>query len=34
MSVVLKLEAWPFWLGEELADLQHLKALLAPTPAI
>jgi putative SOS response-associated peptidase YedK len=30
MPVVLKPEVWPMWLGEEPADLQHLKALLAP----
>ena len=24
--------AWPIWLGEQPADLKHLKALLAPYP--
>jgi putative SOS response-associated peptidase YedK len=33
MPVVLKREAWPAWLGEEPADLPHLKALLAPYPS-
>jgi putative SOS response-associated peptidase YedK len=33
MPVVLKPEAWPAWLGEEAADLPHLKALLAPYPS-
>jgi putative SOS response-associated peptidase YedK len=33
MPVVLKPEAWPAWLGEEPADLPHLKALLAPYPS-
>jgi putative SOS response-associated peptidase YedK len=31
--VVLKPEGWPVWLGEESADLRHLKSLLAPDPA-
>ena len=30
MPVVLKPPAWPAWLGEETADLPHLKALLTP----
>jgi putative SOS response-associated peptidase YedK len=30
MPVVLQPAAWPVWLGEEPADLKHLKALLAP----
>jgi putative SOS response-associated peptidase YedK len=30
MSVMLKPESWPQWLGEQPADVQHLKALLAP----
>jgi putative SOS response-associated peptidase YedK len=30
MPVVLKPEAWPVWLGEQPADVPHLKALLAP----
>ena len=33
MPVVLAPEAWPQWLGEEPADVPHLKALLAPYPA-
>jgi putative SOS response-associated peptidase YedK len=33
MPVVLKPDAWPAWLGEELADEAQLKALLAPYPA-
>ena len=33
MPVVLEPEAWPMWLGEEPADLPHLKALLAPYPS-
>jgi putative SOS response-associated peptidase YedK len=33
MPVVLALEAWPAWLGEEPADEEHLKVLLAPYPA-
>jgi putative SOS response-associated peptidase YedK len=33
MPVVLKPAAWPAWLGEELADPPHLKALLAPYPS-
>jgi putative SOS response-associated peptidase YedK len=32
MSVVLKPEAWPAWLGEEPAEPAELKALLAPFP--
>jgi putative SOS response-associated peptidase YedK len=31
MPVVLAPQAWPAWLGEEPADLPHLKALLPPT---
>jgi putative SOS response-associated peptidase YedK len=33
MPAVLKPEAWPVWLGEELADVPRLKALLAPYPS-
>jgi putative SOS response-associated peptidase YedK len=33
MPAVLKPEAWPFWLGEQAADLPQLKALLAPYPS-
>jgi putative SOS response-associated peptidase YedK len=33
MPVVLKPEAWPLWLGEQPADVPHLKALLAPYPS-
>jgi putative SOS response-associated peptidase YedK len=33
MPVVLKPEAWPTWLGEQLADVPQLKALLAPYPS-
>jgi putative SOS response-associated peptidase YedK len=33
MPVILPPEAWPMWLGEEPADTQRLKALLAPYPA-
>ena len=33
MPVILKPEAWPAWLGEQPADLPHLKELLAPYPA-
>ena len=33
MPLVLKPEAWPQWLGEEPADVLHLKALLAPYPS-
>jgi putative SOS response-associated peptidase YedK len=33
MPVVLQHEAWPVWLGEEPADMAHLKALLAPYPS-
>jgi putative SOS response-associated peptidase YedK len=33
MPVVLKPTVWPVWLGEEPADVPHLKALLAPYPA-
>jgi putative SOS response-associated peptidase YedK len=33
MPVILKPDAWPAWLGEEPADEQQLKALLAPYPA-
>jgi putative SOS response-associated peptidase YedK len=32
-AVVLKPAPWPAWLGEETADLPHLKALLAPYPS-
>ena len=33
MRVVLKPTAWPAWLGEEPADVQQFKALLAPYPS-
>jgi putative SOS response-associated peptidase YedK len=33
MPVVLKPSVWPVWLGEEPADVPHLKALLAPYPS-
>jgi DNA polymerase IV len=33
MSVVLKPEAWPQWLGEEPADETRLKSLLASYPS-
>jgi putative SOS response-associated peptidase YedK len=33
MPVILKPEAWPAWLGEERADLEELKSLLAPYPS-
>ena len=33
MPVVLKPEAWPVWLGEELAEASALKALLGPLPS-
>jgi putative SOS response-associated peptidase YedK len=33
MPVVLKLEAWPVWVGEEPADLPQLKSLLVPHPS-
>jgi putative SOS response-associated peptidase YedK len=33
MPVVLKLEAWPVWLGEQPADVPQLTALLAPYPS-
>jgi putative SOS response-associated peptidase YedK len=33
MPVILDPEAWPLWLGEELADTDRLKALLMPYPA-
>ena len=33
MSVVLKPDGWPVWLGEEPADPRQLKALLAPYPS-
>jgi putative SOS response-associated peptidase YedK len=33
MPVVVEPEAWPLWLGEELADTSALKALLAPFPS-
>jgi putative SOS response-associated peptidase YedK len=32
MPVVLGLEVWPVWLGEEPAGLPRLKDLLAPYP--
>jgi putative SOS response-associated peptidase YedK len=32
-AVVLGPEAWRAWLGEEVADPWHLKALLAPFPS-
>jgi putative SOS response-associated peptidase YedK len=33
MPIVLKPQAWPAWLGEQPADVPHLKALLAPYPS-
>jgi putative SOS response-associated peptidase YedK len=33
MPVILAPENWPAWLGEAPADLEKLKALLAPYPA-
>jgi putative SOS response-associated peptidase YedK len=33
MPVILPPEAWPVWLGEEAADTERLKSLLAPYPA-
>jgi putative SOS response-associated peptidase YedK len=33
VPAVLKPEAWPVWLGEQPADVPHLKALLAPYPS-
>jgi putative SOS response-associated peptidase YedK len=33
VSVILAPEAWPAWLGEELADKAQLKSLLAPYPS-
>jgi putative SOS response-associated peptidase YedK len=33
MPVILKPETWPAWLGEEPADPEELKALLAPYPS-
>ena len=33
MPVVLKPEVWPVWLGEQLADVADLKALMAPYPS-
>jgi putative SOS response-associated peptidase YedK len=33
MPVVLKPDVWPQWLGEEPADVPHLKALLNPYPS-
>ena len=33
MPVVLGPEKWPAWLGEEPADAQQLKAMLAPYPS-
>jgi putative SOS response-associated peptidase YedK len=33
MPVVLKPAVWPAWLGEDPADVPHLKALLAPCPS-
>jgi putative SOS response-associated peptidase YedK len=33
MPVILPPQAWPVWLGEEPADTERLKGLLAPYPA-
>jgi len=33
MPVILPLEAWSVWLGEERADTERLKALLVPYPS-
>jgi putative SOS response-associated peptidase YedK len=33
MPVILPAEVWPLWLGEEEADIDHLRALLAACPA-
>ena len=33
MPAVLKPEAWPVWLGEQSADVPHLKRLLTPYPS-
>ena len=33
MPAILPPEAWPAWIGEEPADADRLKALLAPYPA-
>ena len=33
MPAVLKPETWPWWLGEQPADVPQLKALLAPYPS-
>jgi putative SOS response-associated peptidase YedK len=33
MPVILAPNNWPAWLGEEAADLGHLKSLLRPHPA-
>ena len=33
MPAIIAPEAWPAWLGEESADEQQLKALLAPYPS-
>jgi putative SOS response-associated peptidase YedK len=33
MPVILKPEAWPAWLDEELADVAELKTLLPPYPS-
>jgi putative SOS response-associated peptidase YedK len=33
MPVILPPETWPIWLGEEPAETDQLKALLAPYPA-
>jgi putative SOS response-associated peptidase YedK len=33
MPVILKPEAWSAWLGEQPADVPHLKTLLAPYPS-
>jgi putative SOS response-associated peptidase YedK len=33
MPAVLGRDAWPAWLGEELADPRQLEDLLAPYPA-
>jgi hypothetical protein len=33
MSVILSLQSWPAWLGEERADPVCLKAMLALYPS-
>ena len=33
MPVVLKPAVWPAWLGEQPADVPHLKAMLTPYPS-